>query len=250
MDGPRSTPLVIARGGAADVAPASTIAALEAALDVGADALWLGIQLSKDGHPVVLGSASLDGVSDGRGPVGALTVRELKRLDAGGWKTPRYGGQRIQTLSEVFERFRGRTRFWIALTNVEEVSPVLEEKVISTLEIYDAVNISVVAVGGLQSLARLRGWNAEVGLAALWTRGALEDALAEKGPARALCAAARLVTPEALARIRAAGLECHVQMDDEPVRGDRLVFPGVDARSVDGFITGRPEPWLARMGRR
>src|SRR5205823_3682589 len=104
----------------------------------------------KAGHPVVLGGASLDRVTDGRGHVGALTVRELKRLDAGGWMAPRFRGQRIQTLPEVLERFRDRTRFWLELANVEEASstspsPTIEEKVISTLEIYDAVAVSVVA---------------------------------------------------------------------------------------------------------
>ncbi|PYM45444.1 MAG: hypothetical protein DME16_17520 [Candidatus Rokuibacteriota bacterium] len=250
MDGSRSAPLVMARGGAADVAPTHTIAALEAALEVGADALWLGIQLSKDGHPVVLGGASLDRVTDGRGHVGALTVRELKRLDAGGWMAPRFRGQRIQTLPEVLERFRDRTRFWLELANVEEASstspsPTIEEKVISTLEIYDAVAVSVVACARRQSLARLRAWNAEVGRAVVWTGGALQEAIPEAGVARALCVERRLVTSDTLARIRAAGLECHVQIDDEPVLADRLIVLG-----VDGIITGRPEPWLARMGRR
>jgi glycerophosphoryl diester phosphodiesterase len=246
MDAPRSAPLVIARGGAADVAPTHTIAALETALDIGADALWLGIQLSRDGHPVALGSPALGRVTDGRGLVSALTVRELKRLDAGGWMAPRFRGQRIQTLSEVLERFRDRTRFWLELPG----SSVAEEKVISTLEIYDAVAISVVAARERESLARLRAWNAEVGLAAVWTEGALEKALSQGVPARALCAAERLVTPQACTRIRAAGLECHVQMDDEPVLANRLIVPGIDAGSVDGFITSRPEPWLARIGRR
>jgi glycerophosphoryl diester phosphodiesterase len=221
---------------------------------VGADALWLGIHLSKDGHPVVLGGPSLDRVTDGRGHVGALTVRELKRLDAGGWMAARFRGQRIQTLPEVLERFRDRTRFWLELANVEEASstssssapsPTIEEKVISTLEIYDAVAVSVVACAKRQSLARLRAWNAEVGLAVVWTGGALQEAIPEAGVARALCVERRLVTTDTLARIRAAGLECHVQTDDEPVLADRLIDLG-----LDGIITGRPEPWLARMGRR
>ena len=250
MDGSRSAPLVMARGGAANVAPTHTIAALEAALEIGADAFWLAIHLSKDGHLVVLGDPSLDRVTDGRGQVGALTVRELKRLDAGGWMAPRFRGQRIQTLPEVLERFRDRTRFWLELANVEapsstSPSPTIEEKVISTLEIYDAVAVSVVACARRQSLARLRAWNAEVGLAVVWTGGALQEAIPEAGVARALCVGRRLVTSDTLARIRAAGLECHVQIDDEPVLADRLIVLG-----VDGIITGRPEPWLARMGRR
>src|SRR5205823_3682587 len=50
----------------------------------------------------------------------------------------------------------------------------VREAQISTLEIYDAVAVSVVACARRQSLARLRAWNAEVGLAAVWTGGALQ----------------------------------------------------------------------------
>lgn len=245
MESRRPAPLVIARGGAADAAPAHTIAALEAALEVGADALWLGIQLSKDGHPVVFGHPLLDRVTDGSGRVSTLTVRELKRLDAGGWKAPPFRGQRIQTLQEVLERFRDRTRFWLELTNIAEASPAIEEKVISTLEIYDAVAGSVVAAVGRESLTRIRAWSAEARLAAVWTSGTLEETLPEAGVAQALCAEGRLITEDGFARIRAAGLECHVQIDDEPALADRLIVYG-----VDGIITSRPQPLLARLGRR
>ncbi len=108
-------PIVIARGGASAEAPEHTIAAFEAALAEGADALALRVRVSKDGHPAVFGHATIEPTTDGRRPLASLTVRELKRLDAGGWKGPRFVGQRIQTLQEVIERFRDRTRFWIEL---------------------------------------------------------------------------------------------------------------------------------------
>ena len=95
MERSAGKPIVIARGGASAEAPEHTIAAFEAALAEGADALALRVRVSKDGHPVVFGHATLERTSDGRGSVAQLTVRELKRLDAGGWKGPRFGGQRI-----------------------------------------------------------------------------------------------------------------------------------------------------------
>ncbi len=115
MEHPTGPPLVIARGGASAEAPEHTIAAFEAALDEGADALSLRVRLSRDGHPVAFGPATLERTTDGRGTVGECTVRELKRLDAGGWKGLSFRGQRVQTLQEVLERFRDRTRFWIEL---------------------------------------------------------------------------------------------------------------------------------------
>ena len=146
MERSAGKPIVIARGGASAEAPEHTIAAFEAALAEGADAIALRVRVSKDGHPVVFGHATLERTTDGRGPVASLTVRELKRLDAGGWKGPRFGGQRIQTLQEVLERFRDRTRFWIELPDGASTESGIEERIVSTLEIYEAVAL-VCAVG-------------------------------------------------------------------------------------------------------
>jgi len=57
-------PLVIARGGASAEAPEHTIAAFEAALAEGADALAVRVRLSRDGHPVAFGPAVLERFRD------------------------------------------------------------------------------------------------------------------------------------------------------------------------------------------
>jgi glycerophosphoryl diester phosphodiesterase len=57
---------------------------------------------------VVLHDFTLERTTDGAGLVGERTVRELKRLDAGGWYRAEFRGQRVQTLQEVLERFRHR----------------------------------------------------------------------------------------------------------------------------------------------
>ena len=85
MVGLTKRPLVIAHRGASSDAPENTIAAFELALEQGADALEMDIHLSKDGHPVVIHDFTLERTTDGVGPVSARTVRELKRLDGGGW---------------------------------------------------------------------------------------------------------------------------------------------------------------------
>jgi glycerophosphoryl diester phosphodiesterase len=88
-------PLVIAHRGASADAPENTIAAFELALTQGAEGLELGVHLSRDGHPVVIHDFTLERTTDGAGPVGALTMRELKRLDAGGWHDRKFRGQRV-----------------------------------------------------------------------------------------------------------------------------------------------------------
>ncbi|MCI0545666.1 MAG: glycerophosphodiester phosphodiesterase, partial [Candidatus Rokubacteria bacterium] len=119
-------PLVIAHRGASEEAPENTIAAFELALALGADGLEVDVHLSKDDQPVVIHDFTLERTTDGAGPVRALTARELKRLDAGGWMGTRFRGQRIQNLHEVLERFRDRTRCWIELKAGSDVYPDIE----------------------------------------------------------------------------------------------------------------------------
>jgi len=237
-------PLVIARGGASAEAPEHTIAAFEAALAEGADALALRLRLSRDGHPVAFGPATLERTTDGRGPIGERTVRELKRLDAGGWKGPRFAGQRVQTLQEVLERFRDRTRFLIELPDGADAQSGVEERVISTLEIYEAVERCLVQSADPKALARVRALNPDIPLGARWSSGPLASALPAPGTAEALCPAIEVLRAADVEMIRAAGLGCYVWTVNEPALADRLV-----GWCVDGILTDRPGLVRARIGR-
>src|SRR5688572_33314492 len=127
-------PLIIADRGASADAPEHTIAAFELALEQGADGIELDVHLTRDGQPVVIHDFTLERTTDGAGAVAARTTREIKRLDAGAWREPRFEGQRVQTLQEVLERFRNRTRFWIEIRGGPERYPGIEERVGSIVE--------------------------------------------------------------------------------------------------------------------
>ena len=100
------------RGGSA-LAPENTLPAYENGLRLGADALELDIHYSRDGEIVVFHDDTLDRTTNGSGPLAALTLADLRRLDAGyhfmpdGGKTFPWRGKgvTIPTLREVFERF-------------------------------------------------------------------------------------------------------------------------------------------------
>lgn len=104
---------VIGHRGAAARAPENTIVSFERALAEGADAIELDVRLSADGVPVVHHDATLERTTDGRGPVGARTIAELRRLDAaarftadGGRSYPQRGrGITVPTLDEVLAAF-------------------------------------------------------------------------------------------------------------------------------------------------
>ena len=237
-------PLVIARGGASAEAPEHTIAAFETAIAEGADALGLQVRLTGDGHPVVFGPAVLQRTTNGRGPLSAHTVRDLKRLDAGGWKDPRFGGQRIQTLHEVLERFRDRTRFQIELPSGGDAqSGLLEERVVSTVEIYDAMELCLVQSADLATLGRVRSLSPELKLGIVWRGGAL-DRVRQAAALEAVYAMADGVRAVDVEAIQAAGLRCYVGKADEPALVDRLV-----GWRVDGISTDRPGLARSRIDR-
>ena len=105
--------VVIGHRGAAARAPENTLVSFERALADGAEAIEFDVQLSADGVPVVHHDDTVDRTTDGRGAVGALTLAELRRLDAGarfttdgGRSFPQRGrGVGIPTLDEVLGAF-------------------------------------------------------------------------------------------------------------------------------------------------
>lgn len=79
----QACPLVVAhRGGSADH-PENTIPAVRGALASGADMLWLSVQVSRDGVPVLYRPRDLGERTDGSGPVEHRTADELAALNAG-----------------------------------------------------------------------------------------------------------------------------------------------------------------------
>jgi glycerophosphoryl diester phosphodiesterase len=240
--GPLRRPLVIAHRGASAEAPENTIAAFELAIAHGADGIELTVHLSMDDQPVVIHDFTLERTTDGVGRVRDQTVRELKRLDAGGWRGARFQGQRIQTLQEMFERFRERTRFWIEVSGGFDRGRDLEERVVSTIEIYDVIERALVLSSNQEALDRIRVLNPEIrlGLRLADPRG--EGPTPSRTTIQAVCADARLVTDEALRAIRRAGLDCYVWTVNKPAQMDRLVGLG-----VSGIITDRPDELRARL---
>jgi glycerophosphoryl diester phosphodiesterase len=105
--------LVIAHRGCSAEAPENTLIAFEAAVRHGADAIELDVRLTTDGAPVVIHDATLDRTTDRTGPVAALTLADLRAVDAGWRFTPdhgrthpcRGGDTRIPTLGEVLWAF-------------------------------------------------------------------------------------------------------------------------------------------------
>jgi len=85
-------PMIIAhRAGTGDF-PENTLLALDKAVEAGVDGVWLTVQVSSDGVPVLYRPADLVALTDGSGPVNSLAAQQLQQLNAGWNFTDANGG--------------------------------------------------------------------------------------------------------------------------------------------------------------
>jgi len=110
-------PLIIAHRGDSARRPENTLAAFASALEVGADIIELDVQLTADGHVVVIHDPTVDRTTNGKGRVGDLPLAPLRELSAGYPSRfgEAYAGERVATLAEVLSFLRGRARALIEI---------------------------------------------------------------------------------------------------------------------------------------
>ncbi|CNJ11924.1 glycerophosphoryl diester phosphodiesterase family protein [Yersinia frederiksenii] len=76
------SPQIIAHRGGTGDAPENTIPAIKKALNNGADAIWITLQLSKDNIPVLYRPSDLKELTDKSGKVSAYTAQQLAQANA------------------------------------------------------------------------------------------------------------------------------------------------------------------------
>ena len=99
---------IIAHRGYSAVAPENTLAAVEAAIAAGADAVEFDLHVTRDGVPVLFHDATLERTTDGSGPLCARSHEELRSLDAGAWFDVRFAGEPVPSLAEALARIGDR----------------------------------------------------------------------------------------------------------------------------------------------
>lgn len=122
----------VAHRGASGYAPENTMAAFAKAKEMNADYIELDVQMSKDGHLVIMHDTTVDRTTDGTGKVGDLTLAELRQLDAGSWFSPNFAGEKVPTFDEVLDHFGGKMGILIELKD-PALYPGVERKVAAAL---------------------------------------------------------------------------------------------------------------------
>ncbi len=106
-------------------APENTLTAIEQALKIGVDRVEVDLMASADRQLVVIHDDTVDRTTNGSGPVAGMEFSRLRRLDAGSWKDPKFSGEKIPGLVEVFDLCKNRAMVNIDLKSMDAVEPLV-----------------------------------------------------------------------------------------------------------------------------
>jgi glycerophosphoryl diester phosphodiesterase len=222
---------IIAHRGYSARAPENTLAAIEAALRAGADAVEWDVHVAACGTPVLIHDATLGRTTNGVGPVRRRTLAQLQALDAGSWFGPDFAGERVPSLAQALDRVKGRVgRIYTEVKGYRELED-LDRMVRVTRDadlLYDTVFISI----DWGIVERIAGQDDTVGIGYIVDKRERFDEALERASASAravLDLDHRLVLdePALVEGARARGVEVAVWTVDDPAEADRLVRAGV-----------------------
>ena len=118
-------PLVTSHAACKGHAPENTLAGIERAIALGADAIEIDVHCTSDRVPVLIHDEMVDRTTDGAGSIHEMTLAVAQSLDAGARQfVPRFQGEKIPTLAAVIELTRGKV-----LLQIEIKQPDIEEDV-------------------------------------------------------------------------------------------------------------------------
>jgi len=92
-----------AHRGAMETYPENTIPAFREAIKAGAHMIEFDVYLTRDKKMVVIHDPTVDRTTNGSGKVSDFTLEQIKKLDAGSWKSPKFTGVRIPEIHEVLK---------------------------------------------------------------------------------------------------------------------------------------------------
>jgi len=248
-----SRPLAFAHRGGSKLWPENTMLAFQGAVQLGYRYLETDLHTTRDGVLVTIHDETVDRTTNGSGPVHALTLAELKRLDAGYRFSPDAGqtfpfrgqGATIPTLAEVVAAFPD-VRLNV---DMKQRQPSLVEALVRFIEERQFHQRILVASFYDQTLREFRRRiNGRVATSAASWETRLFWLAARLGLTRLLRPAydalqvpsrEGLLTVVDRRFVQAAhrlGLQVHVWTVDEPQEMRRLLHLG-----VDGLMTDRPD---------
>ena len=227
---------VIAHRGFSGAAPENTIAAVRAAIKIGADMAEIDVTLTADGHIVVIHDETLDRTTNGSGKVSDFNRAELQLLDAGTWFAPTFAGERIPSLDAVLDEIEDRI-----LLNVEIKSEAVDRGIVpmvaSAIRKQRMVDQVVVSSFSPTALEQMRSEAPEIRTAVLYNtkfhKGQDSVEIVTDLGATVFNIKRQRLTGKMMRRCREHDIPVGIYTVNKPARMRRLVKKGIDAIFTD-----------------
>jgi glycerophosphoryl diester phosphodiesterase len=237
---------IIAHRGASHLAPENTLASVELAWRLGADAVEVDVRLTRDGRIVAIHDETTDRTAGMHLEVAATHSSQLRQLDVGRHKHPRFAGERIPYLEEVLQTVPPGRQLFVEIKCGPEILLPLVETIASSGKRSQVVIIgfdwaTVSAAKAL--LPDVPGhWLCDKRVFASYDRSIV--AQAKTGGVDGLDVHWTGVTRRFIRAVKAAGLRLYVWTVDDPAQALRL-----KAMGADGITTNRPNLLRSRRER-
>jgi Glycerophosphoryl diester phosphodiesterase len=118
--------LIIAHRGASHDAPENTLASVKLGWAQDADAVEIDVYRTRDDEIVALHDHTFQRTAGHPGDVEEMDLAEIRTLDVGAWKGPRFAGERVPTLAEVLATVPGGKSLVIEIKSGPVIVPALQ----------------------------------------------------------------------------------------------------------------------------
>ena len=185
--------------GANRYAPENTLPAFEKGIRLGADFVEFDVRTTSDGKFYLLHDSTLDGKTDGHGPIAETPSSVVAGLSAGVKFGGAYAKAPLPTLDEFLDDVTGKVDLYF---DAKEIAP---EALAAALERHGVVERTIV-YGGANYLAKVKAANPRIRLLPPLGSPAALDALAGDLRPYAVDARWEILSPELISRCHALGI--------------------------------------------
>ena len=239
--------LVIGHRGALGHAPENTFASFKKGLELGSDVLELDVQLSRDGHLMVIHDGDVSRTTDGKGHVRDLTLEQIKALDAGSWFDDAFAGEQVPTLHEVLAWAKNRIPLAVEIKGDPTPDSAMAPRIVAALRQHDMIDEVMLISFHHDMLVLARELEPRLTTGILYV-GSLVDTVGAAHAAKAdsVRPAWNYWTAAKVAVVHAAGLTASAWNADVEGLMEHLVSLGVD--SIGANYPDRLRRFLDRRG--
>ena len=155
------TPQITAHRGSSFEAPENTLAAIEKAIDDGADYAEIDVRMTMDGSVVLMHDASLKRTAGLNKEIWDISLDDLKMLDIGSLFSEEFAGEGVPTLEEVIDAASGRIGLNIEIKTSSN-TPDLPDKVAEWIVEKEFTDQCVVTSFSYDTLAQVKSISPDI----------------------------------------------------------------------------------------